>query len=114
MAYAPVSGTLVKVTDTRGYKDTYNTVPIDPVQFSTDSGKTWTVETYGSLDESLKGGTTARVSVFDMAGKKLFSRYYSNSASVSLRELVRSRGNYFVRVDNGKSVLFANRVIIVK
>jgi hypothetical protein len=49
-----------------------------------------------------------------MRGKKISSRYYSSSASVPLKELVRAKGSYFVRVDNGKKVLFANRVIIAK
>ena len=49
-----------------------------------------------------------------MRGKKISSRYYSSSASVPLKELVRAKGSYFVRVDNGKKVLFANRVIVTR
>ena len=67
----------------------------------------------GNLELRLNA-TVARVSVFDMRGKKISSRYYSSSASVPLRELVRAKGSYFVRVDNGKKVLFANCVIIAK
>ena len=67
----------------------------------------------GNLELHLNA-TVARVSVFDMKGKKISSRYYVSSASVPLRELVRAKGNYFVRVDNGKKVLFANRVIVTR
>ena len=68
---------------------------------------------HGNLELTLNA-SSARVSVFDMNGKKLFSRYYSNSASVPLKELVKAKGSYFVRVDNGKKVLFANRVIVTR
>ena len=67
----------------------------------------------GNLELRLNA-TVARVSVFDMKGKKISSRYYSSSASVPLKELVRAKGSYFVRVDNGKKVLFANRVIVTR
>ncbi|MBR2271564.1 MAG: T9SS type A sorting domain-containing protein, partial [Fibrobacter sp.] len=67
----------------------------------------------GNLELRLNA-TVARVSVFDMRGKKISSRYYSSSASVPLKELVRAKGSYFVRVDNGKKVLFANRVIVTR
>ncbi|HSQ41510.1 MAG TPA: T9SS type A sorting domain-containing protein [Fibrobacteraceae bacterium] len=59
LAYAPLSGKLVKVSDARVYEGTYNDVPIDPIQFSSDSGTTWTVATYGSLDTSYKKGDVA-------------------------------------------------------
>jgi hypothetical protein len=58
--------------------------------------------------------SVARVSVFDMRGKKLSSRYYSRSATIPVKDLVKSKGSYFVRVDNGKMVLFANRVIVTR
>lgn len=59
LAYAPKSGTLVKVSATRAYEGQYNDVPIDPVQVSKDSGRTWSVATYGSLDKNYKEGTVA-------------------------------------------------------
>jgi len=71
------------------------------------------VYSHGNLELRLNA-TVARVSVFDMKGKRLSSRYYSSSATVPLKELVKAKGSYFVRVDNGKNVLFANRVIVTK
>ena len=68
---------------------------------------------HGNLELRLEA-TVAHVSVFDMKGKKLSSRYYSSSTSVPLKELVKAKGSYFVRVDNGKKVLFANRVIVTR
>lgn len=59
LAYAPKSGKLVKVADARSYAAQYNTIPIEPLSFSSDSGKTWTVGTYSSLDSSYKKGSAA-------------------------------------------------------
>ncbi len=58
--YAPLSGKLAKVADTRSVSTTYNTIPIGPVQYSTDNGETWTVETYTSNPPTdLSGGKVA-------------------------------------------------------
>lgn len=59
LAFAPKSGTLVKISDKRSYAFKYNSVPFSPFQFSKDSGKTWTTETYTSLDASYSQGTAA-------------------------------------------------------
>lgn len=59
LAYAPLSGKLVKVSDARVYKAKYNEIPIAPLQYSADSGQTWSVETYTGPDASYKGGTAA-------------------------------------------------------
>jgi len=57
LAFAPKSGVLVKVSDARNYKLQYNTVPIAPMQYSKDSGSTWTVETYTGPNTEYSGGT---------------------------------------------------------
>jgi len=64
LAYAPKSGKLVKVSDERVYKSKYNDIPISPLQFSTDKGSTWSVETYpnGAPNSSLKGGLSVAIS----------------------------------------------------
>ena len=68
---------------------------------------------HGNLELRLNA-SAARVSVFDMRGKKLYSRYYSSSTTIPVKDLVKAKGSYFVRVDNGKKVLFANRVIVTR
>lgn len=57
LAFAPKSGTLVKVSDKRSYKFQYNSVPFAPLQYSKDTGRTWTTETYTNLDASYTQGT---------------------------------------------------------
>lgn len=59
LAYAPLSGKLVKVSDARVYKAKYNDIPMAPLQYSADSGKSWSVETYTGPNSSYKGGTAA-------------------------------------------------------
>ena len=59
LAYAPKKGTLVKVTATREYKGQYSNIPIDPIQISNDSGRTWTVSAYGKLSADFAEGTAA-------------------------------------------------------
>jgi len=60
LAYAPKSGTLVKLSDaTSANPTTYAVVSLNPIQISSDSGKTWTVGTYPSLDTTYKKGSVA-------------------------------------------------------
>ncbi len=59
LAFAPKSGKLVKVSDARIYKAKYNDIPIAPLQYSADSGRTWSVETYTGPDSSFKKGSAA-------------------------------------------------------
>lgn len=59
LAYAYKSGTLVKVANARAYEGKYNDVPIEPLQFSSDSGRTWTVGTYCDLSQKIANGTAA-------------------------------------------------------
>lgn len=76
-------------------------------------GEARAVYAHGNLELSLKG-TAAKVSVFDMAGKRLSSRNYNSSVSIPVKELVRAKGSYYVRVECGNQVLFNNRVIIAR
>ena len=71
------------------------------------------VYAHGNLELTLKG-TAAKVSVFDMAGKKLHSRSYCRSVSIPMKELVRAKGSYYVRVESGNQVLFSNRVLMTR
>lgn len=60
LAYAPKTGRLAKVARTREVALQYNTIPIGPVQYSNDTGKTWTVETYtDNPPTGLHGGKLA-------------------------------------------------------
>lgn len=59
LAYAYKAGTLVKVANIRVYDGKDNDVPIEPLQFSSDSGRTWKVGTYCSLPEDIAQGTVA-------------------------------------------------------
>lgn len=60
LAYAPKSGILVKVADTRTANPTgFNDVPISPIQFSKDSGASWTVSTYESISSDYIKGSVA-------------------------------------------------------
>ena len=48
IAFAPKSGRLVKATDARVYEAQYNDIPISPIQFSSDTARTWSVTAYES------------------------------------------------------------------
>ena len=60
IALASKKGTLAKCAKTRSVALQYNSVPIGPVQYSNDSGTTWSVETYTSNPPTtLSGGKVA-------------------------------------------------------
>jgi len=48
LAYAPKSGRLVKVSEKRVYEGQYSDIAYWPVQFSNDSGRTWSVTAHQS------------------------------------------------------------------
>jgi hypothetical protein len=48
LAFATKSGRLVKASDSRVYKAQYNDIPISPLQFSSDTGRTWSVAAHES------------------------------------------------------------------
>jgi hypothetical protein len=48
LAWAPRAGRLVKVSDSRVHEGQHNNIPIWPVQFSSDTGRTWSVTAYQS------------------------------------------------------------------
>lgn len=63
IAWAPKAGKLVKVADKRLVEpDQYSKVPVSPLQFSSDSGRTWTTNAYESLDTTLTGGRSVAIS----------------------------------------------------
>ena len=109
LAFAPKSGTLVKVTDARVYEDTYNDIPIDPLQFSSDSGTTWTVATYGSLDTSYYAGSVAisadgSVSIWTPGSGTTTVYRYSNSSYTAISGI---DGAYVVGDPENEEVFYA-------
>jgi xyloglucan-specific exo-beta-1,4-glucanase len=63
LAFAPKSGRLVKVADVRSINPTGNNdVPISPLQFSDDTGKTWTVAAYETISSDLKRASSVAIS----------------------------------------------------
>ncbi|MCR5378738.1 MAG: T9SS type A sorting domain-containing protein, partial [Fibrobacter sp.] len=67
----------------------------------------------GNLELHLESANV-RVSVFDMHGREISSKRYSSSVTLPLKQIVPARGNYLVRVDDGKRLLFNNRVIVTR
>ncbi|MFW5995988.1 MAG: dockerin type I domain-containing protein [Halanaerobiaceae bacterium] len=61
LAYAPQTDKLAKVSDTRTVEsENEEEIPIGPVQYSTDEGETWSVESYtDEPPEDLSGGKVA-------------------------------------------------------
>jgi len=63
LAFAPKSGKLVKVSDSRVHKAQYNDIPISPLQFSNDTGRTWSVTAYESgPGAGLEGAASVAIS----------------------------------------------------
>lgn len=63
LAWAPKSGHLVKVSDAQAVNPTgNNNVPVSPIQFSSDTGKSWTVATYESIPGKYVRGESVAIS----------------------------------------------------
>jgi len=63
VAWAPKAGILVKLTDAHSANPTtYTDVPISPLQFSADTGKSWSVKTYEAYPEQYKRGDCVAIS----------------------------------------------------
>jgi len=80
LAFAPKSGTLVKVSDKRSYAFQYSSVPIAPLQYSKDTGRTWSVEAYTGPDVSYIQGSAAISSDGAVALWTPFAKVVKNSA----------------------------------
>ncbi len=111
LAYASLGGKLVKVADSRSVKvSEYQTVPIEPLQFSADSGKTWTVGTYPNLDSSYKKGSVAIsadgfVAVWSPAEGTSAVFRYANSAYTTVSGITNSA--YVVGDPENSDVFYA-------
>jgi hypothetical protein len=65
LAYAPKSGRLVKAADALEYEAQHHTIPISPIQFSNDTGRTWNVQAYqsgGPSSENYNGTMSLAIS----------------------------------------------------
>ncbi|MCL2689941.1 MAG: hypothetical protein FWE57_08880 [Chitinispirillia bacterium] len=63
LAYAPKAGRLVKVSDNRVFEGQHNNIPYWPVQFSSDTGRTWTVTAYqNNANHNLPGAEGVSIS----------------------------------------------------
>lgn len=103
LAFAPKSGTLVKISDKRSYAFQYNSVPFSPFQFSKDSGRTWTTETYTNLDATYSQGTAAISADGAVALWTPFYKHYKNangadSAVWGWQPVVRSANSTYTKV----------------
>jgi hypothetical protein len=65
LAFAPKSGRLVKASDSRRYvnEGKYMDIPISPLQFSSDTGRTWSVATYENGGPGSDYGGAASVAI---------------------------------------------------
>lgn len=106
-------GIAVRVPDTwkMGSSESDGTIKVGPRTPAVSASRA--VYARGNLELTLKN-SGASVSVFNMQGQKLFSRFYGSSVSVPLKELVGAKGSFYVRVESGKQVLFSNKVIIAR
>jgi len=106
-------GIAVRVPSTwkMGSSESGGTIKVSPKASVVSDGHA--VYAHGNLELTLKN-SGATVSVFDMQGKKLSSRFYGRSVSVPLKDLVGAKGSFYVRVESGNQVLFSNKVIIAR
>jgi xyloglucan-specific exo-beta-1,4-glucanase len=80
LAFAPKAGTMVKVCDKRSYAFQYNSVAIAPLQYSKDTGRTWSVEAYTGPDVSYIQGSAAISADGTVALWTPFAHVVKNSA----------------------------------
>jgi hypothetical protein len=61
------------------------------------------------------GGGPLRVTVYDLKGRMVFNKMYASAATLRSRDMVRSRGNYIVTVQNvARETVFSGKLTVVK